>query len=219
MPMTALATPWHRRRTALSCWAAPPSVSPRPAAQVPSQSNPASSSRHPTRRREMLQNQPDMVRAAPRKRLQESGLTDDQVRAPAPGRGLPGEHARSVPPGRRHDHGGAGRARARSTPCARSASCPPQEADSLQAERLPLRRCRTRFGRCSTRSGCVHLDSLRADSLADSLEAIRPGGLKLFGIADLPALHHPVPAVRMTGPVDDELSARPRRRAGADPHR
>ena len=63
----------------------------------------------------------------------------------------------------------------------------------------------------------LHLDSLRADSLADSLEAIRPGGLALFGIQTFRRLStqfEPMDA----GPVDENYRLGPGDALVADPH-
>jgi len=153
----------------------------------------------------MLQNQPDMVRQL-RERLQESGLTDDQIRARLRAAGYPenildqylsgADTSMTVRPGPR-------------TIDAVTALgiLSPQELDSLQlADSTFAMSDSLRQVLDSLRY--LHLDSLRADSLADSLQAIRPGGLALFGIQTFRRLStqfEPMDA----GPVDENYRLGP----------
>ena len=153
----------------------------------------------------MLQNQPDMVRQL-RERLQESGLTDDQIRARLRAAGYPenildqylsgADTSMTVRPGPR-------------TIDAVTALgiLSPQELDSLQlADSSFAMSDSLRQVLDSLRY--LHLDSLRADSLADSLKAIRPGGLALFGIQTFRRLStqfEPMDA----GPVDENYRLGP----------
>ena len=138
---------------------------------------------------------------------QQSGLTHDQVRARLRAAGYPENILDQYLSGADTSHDGAPRsAHARRRHGARHPLT--AGAGFAPARGLHRSRCRTRCGRCSTRCGYLHLDSLRADSLADSLEAIRPGGLKLFGIETFRRLStqfEPMDA----GPVDENYRLGP----------
>ena len=174
-------------------------------AQVPVQVRPGQQLPNPDQARELLQNQPDMVRQL-RDKLAQSGLSQDQVRARLRAAGYPetflddylmgADTSLMVRPGPR-------------TLDAVTALgiLSPQEADSLQTQdslfamsdsvRQLLDSLRYR-----------HLDSLRADSLADSLEAMQPAGLKIFGLETFRRLStqfEPMDA----GPVDENYQLGP----------
>ena len=209
--MRASRLPWRPfRRTALLLCLLLTTISAAGAAQVPQQVRPGQQLPTPDQAREMLQNQPDMVRQL-RERLQESGLTDDQIRARLRAAGYPenildqylsgADTSMTVRPGPR-------------TLDAVTALgiLSPQEPDSLQlADSTFAMSDSLRQVLDSLRY--LHLDSLRADSLADSLQAIRPGGLEALRHRDLPSPVHPVRAdgCRAGG---RELSAGPGRRTG-----
>ena len=175
------------------------------AAQVPVQVRPGQQLPNPDQARDLLQNQPDLVRQL-RDKLEQSGLSQDQVRARLRAAGYPetflddyltgADTSRMVRPGPR-------------TLDAVTALgiLSPQEADSLQTQdslfamsdsvRQLLDSLRYR-----------HLDSLRADSLADSLEAVQPSGLKVFGVETFRRLStqfEPMDA----GPVDENYQLGP----------
>ena len=87
--MRASRRPWRPfRRTALLLCLLLTTISAAGAAQVPQQVRPGQQLPTPDQAREMLQNQPDLVRQL-RERLQESGLTDDQIRARLRAAGYP----------------------------------------------------------------------------------------------------------------------------------
>ena len=175
------------------------------AAQVPVQVRPGQQLPNPDQARELLQNQPDMVRQL-RDKLSQSGLSQDQVRARLRAAGYPetflddylsgADTSRMVRPG------------PRTLDAVQALGIlSPQEADSLQTQdslfamsdsvRQLLDSLRYR-----------HLDSLRADSLADSLEAIQPVGLKVFGVETFRRLStqfEPMDA----GPVDENYRLGP----------
>jgi protein involved in polysaccharide export with SLBB domain len=175
------------------------------AAQVPVQVRPGQKLPSPDQAEEMLQNQPDLVRQL-RERLQQSGLTDDQIRARLRAAGYPenfldqylsgADTSLGVRPGPR-------------TLDAVSALgiLSPQEMDSLQlTDSAYAMSDSVRQLLDSLRY--LHLDSLRADSLADSLDAIRPGGLAIFGVQTFRKLStqfEPMDA----GPVDENYRLGP----------
>ena len=178
---------------------------------------PASSSRRPEQAQELLQNQPELV---------------DQLRAAAVAVGADARSGARAAPGRRATPRTCwtttsraptrpqprSSARGRSTPSARSVSCPATEADSLRlvdslGADVGLAAARARLARaCSapTRSAPTRWPIRSRCSAA--------AGLKLFGARDLPPSHDPVPA-GAGRPGGRELPARPGRRAGPHPHR
>ena len=93
-------------------------------AQVPTQGRPQQLP-SPEQAQRLLQNQPGLVEQL-RQKLSQSGLSPDQVRSRLRAAGYPENLLDEYLPGRRHDGGGAARARARSTRCARSAFCRPR---------------------------------------------------------------------------------------------
>ena len=168
------------------------------AAQVPSQVRPGQALPAPDRARQMLQNQPALVEQL-RQRIAQSGLTPDQVRARLRSLGYPenlldqylqgADTTFGVRPGR----GTLDAVRALGILSA-------QEADSLHlGDSLFAVSDSLRALIDSLR--LVRLDSLRADSLADSLERIRPTGLRIFGIQTFRKLSSQFDAAQ-AGPVD-----------------
>ncbi|HEU4953944.1 MAG TPA: polysaccharide biosynthesis/export family protein, partial [Gemmatimonadales bacterium] len=205
MPMRASRRPWRPfRRTALLVCLLLASIAAAGAAQIPQQVRPGQQLPTPDQAKEILQNQPDLVRQL-REKLLQSGLTDDQVRARLRAAGYPenfldqylsgADTSLTVRPGPR-------------TIDAVTALgiLSPQELDSLQlADSTFAMSDSLRQVLDSLRY--LHLDSLRADSLADSLEVIR-GGLALFGIQTFRRLStqfEPMDA----GPVDENYRLGP----------
>src|SRR5262245_66389720 len=89
MPLRALRHPCRPfRRTALSLSVLLAILSGGAVAQVPVQVRPGQQLPSPDQARDMLQSQPDLVRQL-RERLQQSGLTDDQIRARLRAAGYP----------------------------------------------------------------------------------------------------------------------------------
>ena len=121
----------------------------------------------------MLQNQPDMVRQL-RERLQESGLTDDQIRARLRAAGYPENILDQYLSGA--DTSMAVRPGPRTIDAVTALGIlSPQELDSLQlADSTFAMSDSLRQVLDSLRY--LHLDSLRADSLADSLRRFGPAG-------------------------------------------
>ena len=175
------------------------------AAQVPAQVRPGQRLPSPDQARDMLQNQPDMVRQL-RERLQQSGLTDDQIRARLRAAGYPETFLDQYMAGADTSLGVRPGARTLDAMSALGILSP-QELDSLQlADSVYAMSDSMRYVLDSLRY--LHLDSLRADSLADSLAAIRPGGLALFGVQTFRRFStqfEPVDA----GPVDESYQLGP----------
>jgi polysaccharide export outer membrane protein len=174
-------------------------------AQVPVQVRPGQQLPSPDQARDMLQNQPDLVRQL-RDRLQQSGLTDDQIRARLRAAGYPENFLDQYLSGA--DTSLAVRPGPRTLDAVTALGIlSPQEMDSLQlADSAFAISDSLRQVLDSLRY--LHLDSLRADSLADSLDAIRPGGLALFGVQTFRRLStqfEPMDA----GPVDENYRLGP----------
>jgi polysaccharide biosynthesis/export protein len=153
----------------------------------------------------MLQNQPDLVRQL-RDRIGQSGMSEDQIRARLRAAGYPENFLDQYLSGADTTLGV--RPGPRTLDAVQALGIlSPQELDSLQMQdslyamsdsvRQLLDSLRYR-----------HLDSLRADSLADSLEAIQPAGLKIFGLESFRRLStqfEPMDA----GPVDENYQLGP----------
>jgi protein involved in polysaccharide export with SLBB domain len=174
-------------------------------AQVPVQVRPGQQLPSPDQARDMLRDQPDMVRQL-RERLQQSGLTQDQVRARLRAAGYPETFLDDYLAGA--DTSLAVRPGPRTLDAVQALGIlSPQELDSLQlADSAFAVSDSVRQLLDSLRY--LHLDSLRADSLADSLESIRPGGLALFGVQTfrrLSSQFEPMDA----GPVDENYRLGP----------
>jgi polysaccharide biosynthesis/export protein len=193
------------RRTALSLLVFLAIVSGPAVAQVPVQVRPGQQLPSPDQAREMLQSQPDMVRQL-RQRLQESGLTEDQIRARLRAAGYPENFLDQYLSGA--DTSLAVRPGPRTLDAVTALGIlSPQELDSLQlTDSAYAMSDSVRQLLDSLRY--LHQDSLRADSLADSLESIRPGGLALFGVQTFRKLStqfEPMDA----GPVDENYRLGP----------
>ena len=174
-------------------------------AQVPVQVRPGQQLPNPDQARELLQNQPDLVRQL-RDKLAESGLSQDQVRARLRAAGYPETFLDDYLAGA--DTTLMVRPGPRTLDAVQALGIlSPQEADSLQtADSLFAMSDSVRQLLDSLRYR--HLDSLRADSLADSLEAIQPAGLKVFGLETFRRLStqfEPMDA----GPVDENYRLGP----------
>ena len=193
------------RRTALPLSVLLAAISGVAAAQVPVQVRPGQQLPSPDQARQMLQGQPDMVRQL-RERLQESGLTDDQVRARLRAAGYPENFLDQYLTGA--DTSLAVRPGPRTLDAVTALGIlSPQELDSLQLTDSAFAMSDSvRALLDSLRY--LHQDSLRADSLADSLAAIRPGGLAIFGVQTFRKLStqfEPMDA----GPVDENYRLGP----------
>jgi protein involved in polysaccharide export with SLBB domain len=175
------------------------------AAQVPVQVRPGQQLPNADQARELLQNQPDLVRRL-RDKLSQSGLSQDQVRARLRAAGYPETFLDDYLSGA--DTSLMVRPGPRTLDAVQALGIlSPQEADSLQTQdslfavsdsvRQLLDSLRYR-----------HLDSLRADSLADSLEAIQPAGLKVFGVETFRRLSTQFEPVE-AGPVDENYQLGP----------
>ena len=174
-------------------------------AQVPVQVRPGQQLPSPDQARNLLQNQPDLVRQL-RDKLAQSGMTEDQIRARLRAAGYPENFLDQYLAGA--DTSLAVRPGPRTLDAVQALGIlSPREADSLQTQdslfamsdsvRQLLDSLRYR-----------HLDSLRADSLADSLEAIQPAGLKIFGLETFRRLSTQFEPVE-AGPVDENYQLGP----------
>jgi polysaccharide biosynthesis/export protein len=203
--MRASRRPWRPFRTALLLSVLLTSISAAAAAQVPQQVRPGQQLPTPDQAREMLQNQPDLARQL-RERLQESGLTDDQVRARLRAAGYPESFLDQYLSGA--DTSLAVRPGPRTIDAVTALGIlSPQELDSLQVSDSAFA-ISDSLREVLDSLRYLHLDSLRADSLADSLQAIRAGGLALFGIQTFRRLStqfEPMDA----GPVDENYRLGP----------
>jgi hypothetical protein len=140
-------------------------------AQVPVQVRPGQQLPSPDQARQMLQNQPDLVRQL-REKLAQSGLSEDQIRARLRAAGYPESFLNDYLAGA--DTTLAVRPGRRTLDAVQALGIlSPQELDSLQlADSMYAVSDSVRYLLDSLRYR--HLDSLRADSLADSLEAVQP---------------------------------------------
>lgn len=176
-------------------------------AQVPGQGNPSQRLPTPDEARDMLQDQPGLVEQL-RQKLSQSGLSEDQVRSRLRAAGYPENLLDQYLPGA--DTTAEVRPGPRTLDAVRALGIlSTAEADSLQVSDS-LFQLSDSLRQVLDSLKLVHLDSLRADSLADSLEAIRPGGLKIFGLETFrkfttqfqPAQTGPVDANYRLGPGD-----------------
>ena len=148
-------------------------------AQVPVQVRPGQPLPNPDQARDMLRNQPDMVRQL-RDKLKQSGMSDDQVRARLRAAGYPEDFLDQYLSGA--DTSLATRPGPRTIDAVTAVGIlSPQEADSLQAADS-MYAVSDSVRRLLDSLRFRHLDSLRADSLADSLEVVQPSALKIFGL-------------------------------------
>jgi polysaccharide biosynthesis/export protein len=175
------------------------------AAQVPVQVKPGQQLPSPDQARDLLQNQPDLVRQL-RDKIGQSGMSEDQIRARLRAAGYPEDLLDQYLAGA--DTSLAVRPGPRTLDAVQALGIlSPREVDSLQVQdslfamsdsvRQLLDSLRYR-----------HLDSLRADSLADSLEAIQPVGLKVFGLETFRRLSTQFEPME-AGPVDENYQLGP----------
>jgi protein involved in polysaccharide export with SLBB domain len=174
-------------------------------AQVPAPSRPGQALPSPDQAKQMLQNQPGLVDQL-RQRISQSGLTPDQVRSRLRALGYPEDLLDQYLSGA--DTTAAARPSAGTLDAVRALGIlSPQEADSLGlSDSLFAQSDSVRHLLDSLRM--VHLDSLRADSLADSLERIRPTGLRIFGLTTFRKLTNQF-EVPDNGPVDENYRLGP----------
>ncbi len=174
-------------------------------AQVPQPAQPGTALPSPDQAKEMLQGQPALVEQL-RQRISQSGLTPDQVRSRLRALGYPEDLLDQ------YIQGADTTALARPGPGTLDAVralgiLSPQEADSLGlSDSLFAQSDSVRHLLDSLRM--VHLDSLRADSLSDSLERIRPTGLRIFGLTTFRKLSNQFD-VPENGPVDENYRLGP----------
>ncbi len=149
------------------------------AAQVPVQVPPGQRLPDPEEAERLLRDQPGLVEQL-RERLMQSGMTPDQVRARLRAAGYPesllddylvgADTTRDVRPG------------PTTLDAVRALGIlDPEEDDSLQ-QRDSLFALSDSMRQLLDSLRLLRADSLRADSLADSLRALQPAGLKIFGI-------------------------------------
>jgi polysaccharide biosynthesis/export protein len=173
-------------------------------AQVPVQIPPGQRLPTPEEAEELLRNQPTMVQQL-RRRLDESGMTPDQIRSRL--------RAAGYPEGLLDEYlaGADTTLTTRPGPNTLSAAraigiLTPQEADSLQqSDSLLAVSDSVRELLDSLR--LVREDSLRADSLADSVQVLR-GGLKIFGLETFRRATTRFQA-NLAGPVDQNYRLGP----------
>jgi protein involved in polysaccharide export with SLBB domain len=175
------------------------------AAQVPVQVRPGQQLPSPDQARDLLQNQPDLVRQL-RDRIGESGLTEDQIRARLRAAGYPENFLDQYLSGA--DTSLATRPGPRTIDAVTALGIlSPREADSLQMQdSLFAMSDSVRHLLDSLR--LRHLDSLRADSLADSLEVLQPSQLKIFGLETFRKLSTQFEPME-DGPVDENYQLGP----------
>ena len=204
MPITAFSR-WLPRRVALllSLLFVLPMAS--GLAQVPQPARPGQALPSPDQAKQMLQNQPGLVDQL-RQRISQSGLTPDQVRSRLRALGYPEDLLDQYIQGA--DTTAVARPSAGTLDAVRALGIlSPQEADSLGlSDSLFAQSDSVRHLLDSLRM--VHLDSLRADSLADSLERIRPTGLRIFGLTTFRKLSNQFD-VPENGPVDENYRLGP----------
>ncbi|HTG50248.1 MAG TPA: hypothetical protein VL915_07125, partial [Gemmatimonadales bacterium] len=174
-------------------------------AQVPQPAKPVQALPSPDQAKQMLQNQPGLVDQL-RQRISQSGLTPDQVRSRLRALGYPEDLLDQYLQGA--DTTAAVRPGAGTLDAVRALGIlSPQEADSLGlSDSLFAQSDSVRHLLDSLRM--VHLDSLRADSLSDSLERIRPTGLRIFGLTTFRKLSNQFD-VPENGPVDENYRLGP----------
>ncbi len=174
-------------------------------AQVPQPAQPGKALPSPDQAKQMLQDQPALVEQL-RQRISQSGLTPDQVRSRLRALGYPEDLLDQYLQGA--DTTALARPSAGTLDAVRALGIlSPQEADSLGlSDSLFAQSDSVRHLLDSLRM--VHLDSLRADSLSDSLERIRPTGLRIFGLTTFRKLSNQFD-VPENGPVDENYQLGP----------
>ncbi len=175
------------------------------AAQVPAQVRPGQALPSPDQARDLLQNQPDLVRQL-RDRIGESGMSEDQIRARLRAAGYPENLLDQYLSGA--DSSLATRPGPRTIDAVTALGIlSPREADSL-AMQDSLFAVSDSVRQLLDSLRLRHLDSLRADSLADSLEVIQPSQLKIFGLETFRKLSTQFEPVE-DGPVDENYQVGP----------
>jgi polysaccharide export outer membrane protein len=173
-------------------------VVPQLSAQIP-QVPPGQQLPTPGQARDALQNQPALIEQL-RRRLLESGLTPDQVRARLRAAGYPDDLLDDYLIGA--DTTRMTRPGPRTIEAVRALGIlSEQESDSLQAQDSMLT-ISDSLQQVLDSIGFVKADSARADSLADSLAVLQGRGLKLFGLETFRRASTRVQAVQ-SGPVDE----------------
>ncbi len=174
-------------------------------AQVPGQQLPGGQPPTPQQAEELLRTQPQLVERL-RQRLLQSGLTPDQVRSRLRAAGYPEALLDAYLPGA--DSTGTATVGPHTLDAVRALGVlSDEEADSLRFVDSTL------VVSDSLRAlldsiGLVKADSLRADSLADSLAVLRGGKLKLFGIETFRRSSSRFQPVQ-SGPVDQNYRLGP----------
>jgi len=175
------------------------------AAQVPVQVRPGQALPSPDQARDLLQNQPDLVRQL-RDRIGESGMSEDQIRARLRAAGYPENLLDQYLSGA--DTTLAARPGPRTIDAVTALGIlSPREADSL-AMQDSLFAVSDSVRQLLDSLRLRHLDSLRADSLADSLEVLQPSQLKIFGLETFRKLSTQFEPVE-DGPVDENYQVGP----------
>src|SRR5688572_16268027 len=169
-------------------------------AQVPVQGQPT-----PDQARQMLRNQPEVVRQL-RQRLAQSGLTPDQVRSRLRAAGYPETLLDEYLQGA--DTTRAARPGPRTFDAVRALGIlSGAEADSLEVEDS-VGALSDSLLQVLDSLRAMRADSARADSLADSVEVLRPQGLKVFGLQTFRRTSTRFQAVQ-SGPVDENYRLGP----------
>ncbi|HEU4682481.1 MAG TPA: SLBB domain-containing protein [Gemmatimonadales bacterium] len=169
-------------------------------AQVPVQGQPT-----PEQARQMLRNQPEVVRQL-RQRLAQSGLTPDQVRSRLRAAGYPETLLDEYLQGA--DTTRAARPGPRTFDAVRALGIlSGAETDSLQVEDS-VGVLSDSLLQLLDSLRALRADSARADSLADSVEILRPQGLRVFGLQTFRRTSTRFQAVQ-SGPVDENYRLGP----------
>jgi polysaccharide export outer membrane protein len=151
----------------------------RSTAQVPTQVAPGQQLPTPKEAQELLRSQPGLVDQL-RQKLSESGLTQDQIKARLRAAGYPEDILDSYLPGA--DTNRVVQPGPRTIDAIRSLGVLSQEeADSLRKPDS-LMALSDSMRQLLDSLRLLKADSLRADSLADSLRVLLPGSLKIFGL-------------------------------------
>ena len=159
----------------------------------------------PDQARDLLRNQPGIVEQL-RERLEQSGLTPDQVRSRLRAAGYPDSMLDEYLPGA--DTTRPVRPGPRTLDAVRALGIlSPQQADSLQASDS-VYQVSDSLQQVLDSLKLVRLDSLRADSLADSIRGLRPTGLKVFGQESFRKFTTQFQPAQ-TGPVDENYRLGP----------
>jgi polysaccharide export outer membrane protein len=204
MPLTALRLPAPGRTAFLLGVVLLATVAVRLPAQVPVQVPPGQRLPTAEEARELLR-QPGLADQL-REKLAQSGLSEDQIRSRLRAAGYPESTLDQYMAGA--DTTLQARPGPRTLDAVRALGIlSPEEADSLQVSDS-LFAVSDSLRQLLDSLKLVRLDSLRADSLADSLETLRPSGLKLFGLETFRRFSTRFEPVN-TGPVDENYRLGP----------